>query len=56
MFQYYIRRVLPDSVAQSDARPTGDHEVAGSTPAGSATFFHGDLIMRYFLRSFSLFH
>ena len=36
----------PASVAQSDARPTGDQEVAGSTPAGSATFFRGDLIMK----------
>ena len=27
------------SVAQLDARPTGDQEVAGSIPAGSATFF-----------------
>ena len=37
-----------------DARPTGDQEVvgsevAGSTPAGSATFFRGDLIMKSFL-------
>ena len=30
---------------------TGDQEVACSTPAGSATFFHGDLIMKYFLHS-----
>ena len=30
------------SVAQFDAPPTGDQEVAGSTPAESATFFHGD--------------
>ena len=30
------------SVAQMDARLTGDQEVAGSTPAGSATFFHGN--------------
>ena len=28
-------------MAQADARPTGDQEVAGSTPAGSATLFHG---------------
>ena len=42
-------------MAQLDARPTGDQEVAGSTPAGSATFFRGDLIMKYFLRSFSPF-
>ena len=30
------------SVAHLDAHPTGDQEVAGSTPAGSATFFRGD--------------
>ena len=42
-------------VAQLDAPPTGDQEVAGLTPAGSATFFHGDLIMKYFLWSFSPF-
>ena len=35
------------SVAQLDACPTGDQEVAGSTPVGSATFFHGDLIMKF---------
>ena len=29
-------------MAQLDARPTGDQEVAGLTPAGSATFFRGD--------------
>ena len=31
---------------------TGDQEVAGSTPAESATFFSRRLIMIYFLRSF----
>ena len=30
------------SVAQLDAQSTGDQELAGSTPAGSATFFRGD--------------
>ena len=30
------------SKAQLDARPTGDQEVVGLTPTGSATFFHGD--------------
>ena len=30
------------SVAKLDAHPTGDQEVAGSTPIGSATFFRGD--------------
>ena len=29
-------------VTQLDARPTGDQEVVGSTPAGSATFCRGD--------------
>ena len=29
----------PASVAHLDARPTGDQEVAGSTPPRSATFF-----------------
>ena len=29
-------------MAQLDARATSDQEVAGSIPAGSATFFHGD--------------
>ena len=43
-------------MAQLDARPTGDQEVAGLTHAGSATFFRGDLIMKYFLQSFSPFH
>ena len=33
---------LPVFVAQLDARPTGDQEVAGLTPAGLAIFFHGD--------------
>ena len=30
-------------MAQLDARPTGDQKVVASTPAGSATFFLGDL-------------
>ena len=29
-------------MAQLDARPTGDKEVAGSTPTGPSTFFNGD--------------
>ena len=48
-----IETRMPASMAQLDAHPTGDEEVAGSTPAGSATFFRGDLIMKYFLRPFS---
>ena len=43
-------------VTQLDERPTGDQEVAGSIPAGPAAFLGGDLIMKYFLRSFSPFH
>ena len=41
MFAYFIL---------SDARPIGGQEVAGATPAKSATFFRGDLIMKYFFR------
>ena len=37
-------------MAQLDVHPTGDQEVVGSTPAGAATFFSGDLIMKYFLQ------
>ena len=36
-------------------QPPGYQEVAGLTPARSATFFRGDLIMKYFLWSFSPF-
>ena len=44
----------PASVAQLDACPTCDQEFAGSTPAGSATFFSRvEMIMQYFLQSFS---
>ena len=42
-------------MTQLDAHLTGDQEVVGLTPAGSATFFRGDLIMKYFIRPFSLF-
>ena len=37
-----IIHVMPTSVAQLNARPTGDQEIAGPTPAGPATFFRGD--------------
>ena len=46
---------LPASVAQLDARPTGDQEVAGSTPAEVGNILSWRLIMKYFLRSFSPF-
>ena len=29
-------------MAQLDAPPTGDQEIVGSNPTGSATFFRGD--------------
>ena len=45
----------PASVAQLDARPTGDQEVAGSTPAEVGSILSWRLIMKYFLRSFSPF-
>ena len=45
----FINISLPAPVAP------GDQEVAGSIPAMSATFFRGDLIIEYFLRSFSPF-
>ena len=45
----------PASVAQLDARPTGDQVVAGSTPAEVGNILSWRLIMKYFLRSFSPF-
>ena len=42
----------PASVAQLDARSTGDQKVAGSNSAVSATFIREELILKYFLRSF----
>ena len=53
MFLYHA--LQPASVAQLDARPTGDQEVAGSTPAEVGNILSWRLIMKYFLRSFSLF-
>ena len=41
-FSIHIPGAFPASVAQLDACPTDDQEVAGLTPAGSATFFRGD--------------
>ena len=39
----FLLLIQPATVAQLDAHLTGDQEVAGKTPAGSATFFRGDL-------------
>ena len=51
----FIEFTLPASVAQLDARLTGDQEVAGSTPAEVGNILSWRLIMKYFLRSFSPF-
>ena len=56
MLKFIFYRLLFASLSGSDACPTGDQEVAGSIPAGSATFFCGALIMKYFLRSLPLIH
>ena len=45
----------PASVAHLDARPTGDLEVVGSTPAVVGNILSWRLIMKYFLLSFYLF-
>ena len=44
------------AVAQLDARLTGDQEVAGSNPAEVGNILSWRLIMKYFLRPFSPFH
>ena len=41
--------------AQLDARPTGDQEIAGLTPAEFGNILSWRLIMKYFLGSFSPF-
>ena len=42
----------PAAVAQLDARPTGDQEVAGSTPDEVGNILSWRLIVKYFLQSF----
>ena len=46
--------ILLASVAQLDARPTGDQEIVGSTPT-VGNILSLRLIMKYFLCSFSPF-
>ena len=41
-FLPFFTKEMPASVAKLDARLTSDQEVAGSTPAGSATLIIGD--------------
>ena len=42
IIRVYIFCLAPASVAQLDARPTGDQEVTGSTSTGLATVFCED--------------
>ena len=44
----------PGAVALSEARPHGMQAAPSSIPT-SGTFFRGDLVMKNFLRPFSLF-
>ena len=50
----YAQRGQPRCVSWM-CRPTGDQEVAGSTPAEVGNLLSWRLIMKYFLRSFSPF-
>ena len=50
-----VQMSLGIHVAQLDARPSGDQEVAGSNPAEVGNILSRRLIMKYFLRSFSPF-
>ena len=56
VFSYFISplNICCASVAQLDARPTGD-QVVGSTPAEVSKILSWRVIMKYFLRSFSPF-
>ena len=42
-----------NKLAQSDVPPPGVQTVAGSILGSGETFFHGDLVMKSFLRLFS---
>ena len=44
----------PGAVARSEACPLGMQAAPSSIPT-SSTFFHGDLVMKTFLRPFSLY-
>ena len=50
--EFYYPVNMPASVAQLDARLTGDQEGTGSTPAEVGDILSWRLIMKYFLRSF----
>ena len=50
----FTRILRPSAVARSEACPLGIQAAPSSIPT-SGTFFHGDLVMKKFLRPFSLF-
>ena len=50
-----ITYLFNTSLAQSDARPTGNQGFAGSIPTGSGNSLLWRLTVKYFLRSFSPF-
>ena len=54
-YSLFAQRLIQSRLAQLDARPTGDQEVVGSTPAEIGNILSWRLIMKYFLRSFSPF-
>ena len=55
-FVYYGYIVNSQPRWLSWMRPTGDQEVAGSTPVEVGNILSWKLIMKYFLRSFSPIH
>ena len=52
--QKTVNRQGPGAVARSEANPLGMQAAPSSIPR-SGTFFRGDLVMKTFLRPFSLF-
>ena len=52
----YARVIEPASMAQSDALPTGDQEIADLIPAWSGKVFLWRMIIKYLMRSFPAFH
>ena len=52
IFVTFVTISNADLMAQLDACLSGDQEIASLTLAVLATFFCGDLMMKYFLRSF----
>ena len=53
-FNSFLKYIRPGAVARSEARPLGMQAAPSSIPT-SGTFFRGDLVMKNFLRPFTLF-